>query len=293
MGAALFFRVFVLELFGIPSSSMENTLLVGDNVLVSKWHYGARTPQAPLMWPFSHQNILGLPIPSFSKWLEIPMFRLPGFSSPKCGDVMVFNGPFQKQLPVEQREYFIKRCVALPGDTLAIRNKILYINHQKSAFQGVLKQDKQIRKQGEIFYKPNSEINELHNFIYDKNKHWNADWMGEFTVPFKGMKININPATIAIYAKSILKDEGYMPLNDKPRALLKDDQIWIDQKRIYSYTFKNDYFFMMGDNRNFSHDSRFWGFLSEKHIVGKAICLGLSFDSNGNVRWDRVGMQIE
>lgn len=125
--AAALIRWMVIGLYVIPSGSMEPTLLVGDFVLVSKIHYGARTPATPLQIPITHQTIPGTHIPSYLDWIQFPQYRLPGFSKIKRNDIIVFNTPIGQE-PPDLREYWIKRCVALPGDLVHIVHKQLYVN---------------------------------------------------------------------------------------------------------------------------------------------------------------------
>lgn len=127
MVAALI-RWMVVGLYVIPSGSMEPTLLPGDFVLVSKLHYGARTPATPLQIPITHQTIPGTKIPSYINWIELPQYRLPGFSKVQRNDIIVFNTPVGQE-PPDLREYWIKRCIALPGDLVHIAHKQLYVNN--------------------------------------------------------------------------------------------------------------------------------------------------------------------
>ncbi|WP_419241620.1 signal peptidase I [Cardinium endosymbiont of Nabis limbatus] len=126
--AAALIRWMVIGLYVIPSGSMEPTLLPGDFVLVSKIHYGARTPATPLQIPITHQTIPGTKIPAYLDWIELPQYRLPGLSQIKRNDIVVFNTPVGHE-PPDLREYWIKRCIAIPGDWVQITHKQLYVNH--------------------------------------------------------------------------------------------------------------------------------------------------------------------
>ena len=118
--AATLIRWLVLEAFTIPTASMEQTLLAGDFILVSKLHYGTRTPQTPLQLPLMHQTIRGTAIPSYLPWIRLPMYRLHGFSKVKRGDKVVFNCITELDKPVDLRTYYIKRCIGIPGDVVRI-----------------------------------------------------------------------------------------------------------------------------------------------------------------------------
>ncbi|MEL6539238.1 MAG: signal peptidase I, partial [Bacteroidota bacterium] len=123
-------RWLLLEAFIIPSSSMERTLLAGDYVLVSKLHYGTRTPITPLQIPLTHQTIGGTNIPAYLDWIQLSCCRLPGYSRVKRGDQVVFNYPIELDRPTDLRTYYIKRCVGLPGDTLCIQDARIYIDKE-------------------------------------------------------------------------------------------------------------------------------------------------------------------
>lgn len=123
-------RWLIVEPFAIPSSSMENSLYAGDFVLVSKLHYGARTPQTLLKIPFAGQKIWGTDIPAYLDWWRLPLGRIPGFTRIKRQEVIVFNDPNERQAPIDQKMHYIKRCVALPSDTLHIQDLKLRVNGQ-------------------------------------------------------------------------------------------------------------------------------------------------------------------
>ena len=122
-----------VEAFVIPTPSMENSLLVGEYLFVSKLHYGSRTPRTPLQIPLTHQKIWGTEIPSYLDWIELPSFRLPGISSVKREDVVVFNVPDVGmndgiERPIDLKTYYVKRCVGIPGDTIVIKDRKLAVN---------------------------------------------------------------------------------------------------------------------------------------------------------------------
>jgi len=122
--AATLIRWLIMEAYTIPTPSMENSLLVGDFLFVSKFHYGTRTTSTPLQVPLTHQKIWFTEIPSYSDAIQLPQYRLPGFTEVKREDVVVFNIPPRElndnDYPVDLKTNYIKRCVAIPGDTLKI-----------------------------------------------------------------------------------------------------------------------------------------------------------------------------
>jgi signal peptidase I len=355
--AATIIRWLFFSAFVIPTPSMENSLLVGDYLFVSRLHYGTTTPVTPLQVPLTHQTIWGTSIPSYLDWIQLPQFRLPGFTDVKRGDVIVFYLPvehpdaYQKYNsvlpdlhphPLDQRSNYIKRCVALPGDRLEIRGGQVYINGNK--------QINPVRMQNEYFVSTTTAINEEN--VFHKNgitdftqftetfndsvasndefgyivkttsdlaaqlkSHdfvkriepvfmskglkepflfpttslldWNKDNYGPVMIPKKGVTIPMSAVNIALYGEVIKNYEG----NDQVE--LEGDKITLAGKTLVSYTFRQDYFFMMGDNRHDSADSRYWGFVPKDHIVGKATFVWMSIDPNPTsffkkLRWDRI-----
>ena len=212
-----FIRVTTVEAFRIPTGSMENTLLVGDFLLVNKFVYGIRTPD----W-------LGIPFTDVG--FSLPSYRFPGPQKVESGDIIVFKYPLNKSLN------YIKRCVAAPGQTVEVRDKQLFIdgkvfvNPPQSKFISKSPIAPGIRERG--IFAPNGES-------------WNHDNYGPITIPAGS-------------------------------------------------------YFMMGDNRDNSADSRYWGFVPEEDIVGKALVIYFSFNKfihmnefYNFVRWDRIGHWIE
>src|SRR5688572_28945701 len=130
--AATLIRTFIIEAYTIPTPSMEKSLLVGDFLFVSKLSYGARIPNTPLSFPFAHNTMPIFGGKSYVEWLDFDYHRLTGFGKIERNDVVVFNYPMEEFRPVDKRENYIKRCVAVPGDTLSIVNSEVYINGQKN-----------------------------------------------------------------------------------------------------------------------------------------------------------------
>ncbi|QJW90395.1 signal peptidase I [Spirosoma taeanense] len=346
--AATLIRFFTFEAFAIPTPSMENSLFVGDYLFVSKLHYGSRTPRTPLQVPLTHQKIWGTNIPSYSTAIQLPSYRLPGFSNVKNGDVVVFNYPPPKAgepaYPTDLKTNFIKRCIGIPGDVVTIRLGQVYVNEklvpappQSEANYFVetteILDERFFRKYGivndygsaegpfinwqplESFnaltqtttlvgYRVNATqatIDQFKKFDWVKNVermtvrpgerqsvygssafNWNLDNFGPLTVPKKGMTVPINKETLAVYGPVIQRYE------DNKIPVLTPTSLTIDGRPITSYTFKQDYYFMMGDNRHNSEDSRVWGFVPEDHIVGKAVFVWMSIDPVPADIWHKI-----
>jgi len=130
---ATLIRWSAVEAFVVPTGSMENTIMTGDFLFVSKFHYGSRTPATPLQVPLTHQTIWGTEIPSYLDWIELPTYRFPGISKIKREDVIVFNVPPLSQnkgveYPMDLKTFYVKRCVAIAGDRFEIRDKQAFAN---------------------------------------------------------------------------------------------------------------------------------------------------------------------
>ncbi len=359
-----------MEAFTIPTPSMENSLMVGDFLFVSKLHYGTRTPRTPLQVPLTHQKIWGTNIPSYSTAIQLPSYRLPGFTSVKNGDVVVFNIP-PKELnentdyPVDLKTNYIKRCIGIPGDVVEVRQRQVYINNKVSSNyprmqwryymttsvelderffrrydivndqregsvttnwepqQGLDSVAKEMKVIGyvinttegtaaklrevdgvkgvEPILKPAEtpqpkasalNLNIQYQVLGGSKYGWSLDNFGSITVPKKGVTINLDQKSIALYHTVIQKYE------DNENVVVTDSTLSIDGKATERYTFKQDYYFMMGDNRHNSLDSRYWGFVPEDHIVGKAVFVWMSLDPNpaniwNKIRWNRLFRIIE
>ncbi len=325
----ILFRVFFFEAFTIPSPSMEKSLLTGDYVLVSKLSYGPRLPNTLLSFPFAHQR---LPFTentnSYLNWIKIPYKRLFGSPDIEHNDVVVFNYPMESEHPVDQRVYYIKRCVAVSGDTLEIREGQVYINGkyndvpEKLQFNYKILTDTdsidsdaltklgiteggKMHNNGEYWFTLNTEnVDKIKqvahvtsvtpllekkgsysDYMFPENEHflWNVDFFGPIYIPKAGDSVKLTIESLPLY-------ERIISIYEKNELRVNKDSVFINNIYSTHYTFKMNYFFMMGDNRHNSADSRFWGFVPEDHIVGKTVLVLLSIDKSdtgSNIRWDR------
>lgn len=344
--AATLIRWLIMEAYTIPTPSMENSLMVGDFLFVSKFHYGTRTTTTPLQVPLTHQKIWFTNIPSYVEWIKLPQYRLPGFSEVKRNDVVVFNVPGIEEnnlyegdqskwidYPIDLKTNYIKRCVAIPGDTLKIVDHQVYINSEKGFnppdmlyTYSIIAKDiiserlldkynidgRVVSKVGNL-YEYHAAIAEVQaeelrtlpfiadvkvitrqgaesNIYPDASRFpWNADSFGPIVIPKEGMTIAIDSTTLTLYGKMI---ERYDYNKD---VKIAGGKLTIEGKEVTEYTFKQNYYFMMGDNRHNSLDSRYWGFVPEDHIVGKAFFIWLSIERQDgfSIRWRRFFKLIE
>ncbi|WP_295121464.1 signal peptidase I [uncultured Chitinophaga sp.] len=360
--AATLIRTFIFEAYTIPTPSMEKTLLVNDFLFVSKISYGPRVPMTPLSVPFTHHT---LPFTKYSKaYSEAVQWKYRrwwGFTDIKRNDVVVFNFPegdtvaLEQQdrsyyalvrqsgrdyvwannhvtsRPVDKRENYIKRCLAIAGDTLKIVNGEVFINGQPAPVPPHSEHFYNVTTSGDplnasrleelgIDAEP-IEITGNNTYIYNLTKdnvtalrglkpavqgvtpyfryspgvtepnpdavfpqdtslHWNLDNFGPLYVPKEGETVKLDSSNIAFYRRVIGVYEGN-------KLEEKEGKIFINGKQSDMYTFKLNYYWMMGDNRNNSLDSRYWGFVPEDHVVGKAWIIWMSYGKDG-IRWSRL-----
>ncbi|MBR6347282.1 MAG: signal peptidase I [Bacteroidales bacterium] len=357
-----FINIFFFQAFKIPSSSMESTLYTGDHLFVSKLSYGPRLPQTPLTIPFTHNVIFGKE--SYSTALQRPYRRLKGFGKVERGDIVVFCfpngdtvltrdpsadyyawvrnygrdftvdrlGPV-KVRPSDKKDHYVKRCVALPGDTLVVKDGLVWIGgEQQEVYPGVqltyrVVTDRQLSQRKiaelglnrrELYYdqslpgypwmpltadmlekvkslssvvsvERNLDVYPDHGrdgdiFPFTGKTRWSRDYFGPLWIPRKDATVPLDIDNLPFYER-IIKDYEHHSLE------VRGEEIFIDGELSESYTFSQDYYFMMGDNRHNSLDSRYWGFVPEDHIVGKPSIIWLSTDPSlpfpRNIRWRR------
>jgi len=302
-------RTLFFDLFRIPTPSMEKTLLVGDYLFVSKLHYGTRTPMT-----------LGIPFTSvYLKGLSFPHFRIPGFSSVKKGDAVVFNWPADDVDVIERRMHYIKRIVGLPGETIQIVNKRVVVDGMGQDLMPGMQQLWKIHKSDPRVQLPRLALEEMgitnvqgadqpvvqlmateqavqtiaawpwvervepsilpYNAVYDAAMYppgqgWTPDNFGPIKIPQEGETIPLNDETWTAYETVISRYEGHTTSQAATGQYIIDGQV------ATQYTFEQDYYFAMGDNRDNSEDSRFWGFVPMDHVVGKALLVYFSWDKD-------------
>jgi signal peptidase I len=261
----LLINSFLLASFEVPTGSMEDTVKIGDRLFVNKFIYGGSTPYA---------------IPFTS--IRIPHFRVPGFRKVAQGDVIVFDWPgFRDQVEKPAQQWYLKRCIALPGDMVRIENKIVYVNGKR--FQNPV-HSKFLRPMPAPASDPNPNI-------FPKGARFNEDNYGPVIVPQKGMSLILTPETLPAWEVFIRRE--------RHTTGTKDGKIIIDGRETSSYTVEKDYVFAMGDNRDDSLDSRFWGFVPVEDIIGTPMIVYWSWnpqipiynlvDKIGSINLRRIG----
>lgn len=245
-GSVLLINSFVMASFEVPTGSMENTVQVGDFLFVNKFIYGGSTPYR-------------IPLTS----IRIPHLRVPGLRNIERGDIIVFDWPGNRdQVEKPEQRYFLKRCMALPGDTVRIDQRIVCVNGKKQAEPP---QGKYLRTEPMPARYPNPDI-------FPRASAFNEDNYGPLVVPRKGMTISLDAENFAAW-EVFIRREGH-------RASLTGSRILIDGLPAKQYRVQRDYVFAMGDNRDNSLDSRFWGFVPVEDVIGTPMIVYWSWNPN-------------
>lgn len=362
-----FINMFFVQSFVIPTSSMEKSLMTGDYLFVGKLAYGPKVAERPLSLPFVH-NSLPNGSKSYSDLIKIDYRRLAGFSEVKRDDKVVFGFPHGDTVlrqcptddyythvrlngrsythkmygpvtvrPVDKKDNYVKRCVAIAGDTLQIKDGKVFVNGDpQKSYPGIqntytvitngsaintkyleeldvnpkeywfdtalpgyralpLNEEDAVKvsklanvvsvEQNIDSYPPDYPDSYLLIFPFSRDYQWTRDNYGPVYIPAKDATVDLNLTNLPLYQRII-------SVYEKNLLEVKDGQIFINGEVAKSYTFKQDYYFMMGDNRHNSLDSRYWGFVPEDHIVGKPRVIWFSSDKNKpfprNIRWNRL-----
>lgn len=290
-------RAFFFQTYHIPSDSMRATLFVGDYVVINKLAYGPRIPITPI----------SLPIAGSKKYIDfqLPYYRIFGYGTIQRNDVIAFNFSLSDDEPIDMREEFVKRCIAIPGDTVQIVGGKVTVNgipeeaeHLCNNYKVVTVKpiDEDTFEKLDIVEDPESannnyyltmtadqmgkllQVEQVQSVTVEISKKdayhpsvfpnqsavaWNIDYFGPLWVPRKGDSIQLNDKSIFLFQRTIERYENVT-------VLKKDSVVLINGIKKSHYIFKNNYYFVLGDNRHNSIDSRYKGFIPESHIIGKA-----------------------
>jgi signal peptidase I len=267
IGAFLVLNNFVIASFLVPTGSMENEVMTGDLLFVNKFIYGGTSPRNI---PFTD--------------VRLPWFRVPAIRDVERGDVIVFVFPgYRDEVKPEEFTFYLKRCVGLPGDTIQVIDRVLYVNHELFPIPRHLK----------FSYHRIHEGPE--EGIFPPGAPWNEDNYGPLVVPKKGMEIALNVENLERW-ETFIRREGH-------EIGVRGDSVLIDGRATSTYAVQRNYLFGMGDHRDNSLDSRFWGFIPEQNLVGTPMIVYWSWDTNvsmfdlgeklSSIRWGRIGTLIK
>jgi len=351
--AATLVHTYFMQPYTIPTGSLERTLLVGDFLFVSKFHYGARTPMTSISFPMVHDTIPVVKTKSYNSKIQYPYFRIPGFQKIKRNDIVVFSWPvdtvrffrdpsgIHKYKPIDKKSNYVKRCVGVPGDSLSVVDGYVFINGKQTelpdraqiqfSYTGTTKgssfnpdnlynrykiKKNEFRYNNTLFeadgltqeaankFKSHPNVASLDPRIIPSGQkgigifpnngkvNWNRDNFGAIYIPEAGKTVKMDLQSFSLYRRIIEVYEGSeMGIDNK--LSVNGTQVLLNGNPIDSYTFLQDYYWMMGDNRHNSEDSRAWGYVPANHIVGKPVFIWMSWDSNAKglfnkIRWERL-----
>jgi signal peptidase I len=351
-------HTYVVQPYTIPSSSLEKSLLIGDFLFVSKLNYGPRVPMTTVALPMVHDTIPFAKVKSYLSWPQLPYLRLPSFEKIKNNDIVVFNWPRDTAYnmyipadkfyykPIDKKTNYVKRCVGIPGDSLQIKNGIVFINGKELIlperakpqysysvgydgktpidFEALLKELDITdgagftgKNRDTLYFRAltQASVDRIKNIPgitgvkreivkgpedgifpdYQDGKpsttnNWSCDNMGPIYIPQAGKTVALNTKVLPLYKEIISNYEGN-------KLEVKGSEILINGKPATTYTFKQNYYWMMGDNRHNSLDARYFGYTPEDHIVGKPVFIWMSWDTYGKginkIRWSRVFTTVD
>lgn len=324
-------RYLVFDLVSYSGSSMERTLLKGDVLVVNKYNYGSRLPMRIL--PQSWTNLF-FSTDTLPRVQQLPYGRLPGNRDIQHNDLVFFNTPSFHHLAIDMRRPRAKRIMAMPGDTLEIRKSVVFKNNialeyndniqfnflvetrrgkiDENFLEGLTISEARKLRGGNRYLLPLTRemkdtlqkrpgITHIRkspaDFLPEINppfgkdaQKWNSDNFGPVVVPFKGMTIDLDSANFDKYFYHILYHERVKPE-------WRNDSVFMESRYATDYTFRMNYYFVMGDNRHNTTDSRMWGLVPENHIKGRVSGVFLSFDKEsgliGAIRWKRILSRLD
>ncbi len=316
---ALLIKGLVVQSFMVASPQMEKTILTGDFIMVNKIQYGARLPITLLSVPFFSS--------AYSELIQLPQIRMPGFGSIKHNDLIVFNYPVQFDPPIDKKENMVKRCIGLPGDTIKINSKKVFVNNIPNICTSSLQFNYRVVTNNKVIdneFLEKYEINEggmvsdigIYDFTLDFERYKQIkadkniryirelkDFPGEnsrYIFPighyFSFNKDYFGPLVVPYKGQVIQLSTHNIEIYkillteyEGNSVEIKNYKIFINGKKTTKYTIKHDYYFVMDDNRDNAKDSRYWGFLPKSHIIGKASFIWFSYNkSKGAIRWRRM-----
>ncbi|GEM_PF-1083753 len=330
LGLLIFLRFFLFDLHSYSGSSMEQTILPGDVLWVNKVRYGPRMPLRLI--PQSWVNLL-LTTDSLTPARQLPYWRIRGNEYPRINDLVLLNAPAPHHVPIDRRSRKIKRVVGLPGNKIELKDANVFINEEpvenvsnlkwyyllelqrsvnqqqwieEQALANVVRQAGHNRFVVNTTRKMSDSLAGLDQVVSvsklkahnpdDLNppfgtiaKDWGPDDYGPLYIPHKGYTIELDSSVVDFY--------GYhIRYHERNHLRVSNDSVFVDGDYAASYTFRNNYYFVLGDNRHNTSDSRMWGLVPESHMVGRVSRVFVSFDKSAGlfkkIRWSRWGKKI-